>query len=70
MNKILAAFAVAFGALCIGLAVYYWLTPAGALFQLLPGYEAGSSVVHVKHGLASLALGVVLCIYAWFVSAA
>jgi len=69
MNKILAAFAVAFGALCVGLALYYWLTPAGQLFQLLPGYEIGSSAIHFKHGLASLILGVALCVYAWFVSA-
>ncbi|GAC1391827.1 MAG: hypothetical protein NVSMB46_05760 [Candidatus Saccharimonadales bacterium] len=48
------------------LAVYYWITPAGSLPHFLPGYEAGSSHVHLKHGLAALILAAGCGVLAWF----
>ncbi len=50
----------------LGLTVLYWMTPAGSLPHYLPGFEAGSTKVHFKHGLGSLILSVVLFAYAWF----
>jgi NADH:ubiquinone oxidoreductase subunit 5 (subunit L)/multisubunit Na+/H+ antiporter MnhA subunit len=51
-----------------GLAVYYWTTKAGSLPHYFPGYEAGSSHIHLKHGLAALILGIGSLVLAWFSS--
>lgn len=56
------------GALCLVLAVYYWMTPAGNLATFLPGYEPGIAAPHFKHGLAALILGLAVLIVAWFLS--
>lgn len=69
MNKIIAIVAVVLGVVCIGLALFYWMTPAGSLPTYMPGYEVGSSIVHFKHGLAALILGLGLFAFAWFKSA-
>jgi O-antigen/teichoic acid export membrane protein len=61
--------AVLAGILSIGLAIYYWMTPAGALPTFIPGHEAGVTTVHFKHGLGMLIIGVGLFVYAWFASA-
>jgi hypothetical protein len=58
------AFALAI--IFIILAVYYWITPAGALPGFIPGHETGSMTVHIKHGMASFILGLGLFAYAWF----
>jgi len=49
-------------------AIYYWVTPAGSLPHHFPGYEAGSTHVHLKHGLASFILAIGFGILAWFSS--
>jgi len=41
--------------------------PAASLPSFFPGFDPGSTRVHVKHGLASLAVAVVLFAVAWFV---
>ncbi|HUY62669.1 MAG TPA: hypothetical protein VMV50_02680 [Candidatus Paceibacterota bacterium] len=69
MKKTLTVLAVVLGILFAILALYYWMTPSGSLPAYLPGYEAGSSHVHFKHGLASLILAIALFIYAWFAGA-
>ena len=69
MNKILVWLAVLLGICFVGAGIYYWLTPAGSLQSFVPGFEAGSTHVHFKHGLASLILAAGLFIYAWFKSA-
>jgi hypothetical protein len=51
-----------------GLAAFYWMTKAGSLPHYFPGYEAGSSHIHLKHGLAALILGIGSLILAWFSS--
>lgn len=68
MNKILLWFAVLLGLAFVALAFFYWVTPAGALPTFLPGYIAGSSHVHFKHGLAALILGLGVFTFAWFAS--
>ena len=62
----LAIPAAILGVILIGLAVYYWVTPAGSLPSWLPGHEAGSGHHHVKHGIASFLVGVALLVFAWF----
>lgn len=69
MKKTLTVLAVIFGIGFMALAIYYWVTPADMLPTLLPGYNAAMTTSHVKHGIASLVVGLVLLIYAWFASA-
>ena len=69
MNKLFAWGAAVLGVVFIGLAIYYWVTPAGSLPMFFPGYIAGATEGHVKHGIASLLLGIALLIYGWFASA-
>ena len=49
------------------IAVVYFAMPAGSLPSFFPGFEPGSARVHVKHGVAALAVAVVLFGVAWFV---
>ena len=58
--------AIILGLLFLALAIAYFVIPAGSLPSFLPGFEAGSTRVHVKHGLASLVVAVVLFVIAWY----
>ena len=64
--KPLAIVAVVLGVLFVGLAIYYWVTPANALPSFVPGYDPALTGIHFKHGLAALILGVLLFVYSWF----
>lgn len=66
MNKTLIFGPVIAGVLFLGLAILYFMTPAGSLPSYIAGYEAGSSHIHLKHGIGSLVLGLALFAYAWF----
>ena len=68
MGKPLVIAALVLGVIFLILAVYYWLTPAGALPGFLPGYEQSVEAHHVKHAIASLVIAVVLFCFAWFQS--
>ena len=68
MNKPLVIVLSVLGLLFLALAFFYWFTPAGLLPHYLPGYEAGVSAVHVKHGLAALIVALALFVFAWFES--
>ena len=70
MKTLTISAAVILGILCLCLAAYYWLTPAGSLPAYFPGYEAGSAHVHFKHGLGALILGVASFAFGWFRSGA
>jgi len=48
------------------LAIVYWVLPAGSLPSFLPGYEAGSSHVHLKHGGAAAVVAVLLFAFVWY----
>ncbi|HML14452.1 MAG TPA: hypothetical protein VK456_14180 [Xanthobacteraceae bacterium] len=58
---------VVLGVIFLVIACVYWLVPAGSLPSFVPGFEAGSTHVHVKHGVAALAVAVVCFVVAWFV---
>ena len=66
MHKFLSWGAAALGLVCIVLAGMYFITPAGSLPVYMPGYEAASAHIHLKHGVGSLVLGLGLFAYAWF----
>ena len=68
MKKTLIVLAVVAGVICIGMAFYYWATPANMLPAYIPGYDAAKTVPHMKHGIAALVVGLALLIYAWFAS--
>jgi amino acid permease len=54
------------GIVCLGLAVVYWTMPAGSLPSWLPGFIAGSGIVHIKHGVAALIVAIAAFVLAWF----
>ena len=68
MKKTLIVLAVIAGVVCVGMAFYYWATPANMLPTYIPGYDAAKTVPHMKHGIAALVVGLGLLIYAWFAS--
>jgi hypothetical protein len=54
------------GLMAIGLGVMYFTVPAGSL--PLPdalGHQVGSSVVHVKHGVAAVVVGLLCWLLSW-----
>jgi hypothetical protein len=51
----------------VAAAAVYFLVPAGSLPSFFPGFEPGSTRLHVKHGIAALAVAVVLFGIGWFV---
>ena len=59
-------FAIVLGLAFAAFAIVYWVLPAGSLPSVFPGFEAGSTRVHVKHGLAAAAAAVVLFAVAWY----
>jgi hypothetical protein len=62
----LIAPAVVVGILLLVVAAIYFVDSASSLPSFFPGHQAGSSHVHVKHGIAALALGLGCLIFAWF----
>jgi hypothetical protein len=47
-------------------AVVYLVQPAGSLPSFFPGFEAGSTQIHVKHGLASAVAALVAFGIGWW----
>lgn len=64
-SKLLSTMAYIVGALLILLGIYYFMTPANALPQFIPGHEA-SSHIHIKHALGSILLGLAALAFGWF----
>jgi hypothetical protein len=58
--------AIVVGLIFAVIALVYWLVPAGSLPGFFPGYEAGGTRVHVKHGVAAAVLALLLFGYAWY----
>jgi hypothetical protein len=54
------------GLALVVLGIVYFAEPASALPTWLPGHQAGSSHHHVKHGIASLFVGLAVLVFAWF----
>lgn len=65
-NRRLIIPAVLLGIVLVALAVLYIAEPASSLPAFIPGHQAGSAHHHVKHGIASLAVGVASFVFAWF----
>jgi hypothetical protein len=56
----------ALGVILLVIAAVYFLVPADQLPGFLPGHEAGVMRLHVKHGIVSGVVGIVLiAIGAW-----
>jgi hypothetical protein len=49
-----------FGVVLLVVAAVYFLVPADQLPGFMPGYEAGVTRVHTKHGIAAGVAGLVL----------
>jgi len=56
--------------ICVIAAVIYFVMPAGSLPTFMPGYEAGSQHVHMKHAVLAAVAAVVLLLIGWFVGRA
>jgi len=67
-NRLLVILAGLVGIALIVIAIVYWAEPARSLPSFFPGHEAGSSHHHIKHGIASLLVGLALLAFAWFQS--
>jgi 1,4-dihydroxy-2-naphthoate octaprenyltransferase len=65
-RKLLVALAVVLGIALVAVAIVYWAEPARSLPSFFPGHEAGSNHHHVKHGIASLLVGLACFAFAWF----
>jgi hypothetical protein len=52
--------------ICVIAAVVYFTTQAGSLPTFLPGYEAGSTHVHLKHGVVAVVAAIILFLIGWF----
>jgi uncharacterized membrane-anchored protein YitT (DUF2179 family) len=48
------------GVVLLVVAAVYFLVPADSLPGFFPGHEAGVTRVHVKHGIASGVVGIIL----------
>jgi len=48
------------GIILLVIAAVYFLVPADQLPGFMPGHEAGVTRVHVKHGIASGVVGIIL----------
>jgi ammonia channel protein AmtB len=53
----------------LAVAIVYWVTPAGSLPSFFLGHTAGSTHVHVKHGVAAFIAAILVGLGAWFSSA-
>jgi len=53
--------------ICIIAAVMYFVMPAGSLPTFMPGYEAGSVHVHVKHAIIAIVAAVILFLIGWLI---
>jgi hypothetical protein len=60
------AVAVILGLAFAAVAIVYWVVPAGSLPSFVPGYESGSSIIHVKHGIAAAAAAVLFLALGWY----
>jgi hypothetical protein len=58
--------ALVLGIIFLILAIVYFVIPAGSLPGFLPGFEAGSDHVHLKHGVAALVVSAVLFVISWY----
>jgi hypothetical protein len=65
-DRLVVAVAVIAGIVLIVIAAVYFAEPAKSLPSFFPGHQAGSAHHHVKHGIASLGVGLAFLVLAWF----
>lgn len=65
-DRLLVLLALVLGAALIVVAIVYFVEPARSLPGFFPGHQAGSAHHHVKHGIASLLVGLAVLVFAWF----
>ena len=65
-DRLVVAVAVIAGIVLIVIAAVYFAEPAKSLPSFFPGHQAGSAHHHVKHGIASLFVGLAFLVLAWF----
>jgi hypothetical protein len=53
--------------ICVIVAGVYFFVPAGSLPSFMPGYEAGSAHLHMKHAVTAAVAAVVLFVIGWIV---
>jgi len=53
--------------ICIIAAVMYFAMPAGQLPTFIPGYEAGSAHMHMKHAIIAVVAAAVLVLIGWLI---
>ena len=53
--------------ICVIAAVMYFVMPAGQLPTFMPGFEAGSAHIHMKHAIIALVAAVVLFLIGWLI---
>jgi hypothetical protein len=58
--------AIILGLAFLALAIVYWVVPAGSLPSFVPGFEAGGTRVHLKHGIAAVVVAVALFGFGWY----
>ena len=58
--------AIVLGLVLAVIALVYWLVPAGSLPGFFPGFEAGGTRIHAKHGIAAAVVAVILFVFAWY----
>jgi hypothetical protein len=58
--------AILLGLVFAAVAIVYWSMPAGSLPGFLPGFEAGSTLVHVKHGIAAAIVALLCFAFGWY----
>jgi len=57
--------AIGLAVVFVAIGVCYFVIPAGSLPSFVPGFEPQSVHTHVRHGIASLVLAVILLGIAW-----
>ena len=60
------AVAVILGLAFAAVAIVYWVVPAGSLPSFVPGFETGSQIIHVKHGIAAAADAALFLALGWY----
>ena len=57
--------AIVLALIFIGIAIVYFVVPANLLPSFFPGFDPSLARTHMKHGIASAAIGVVLLVVGW-----
>jgi protein-S-isoprenylcysteine O-methyltransferase Ste14 len=65
-SRLLIALAIVLAIALFVVAGVYFAEPAKSLPSFFPGHSAGSTTHHIKHGIASVVVGLALLVFAWF----